>query len=210
MVEVLKVINFKPYIQCAELIEKLLNPFAEVVVHNLQTNKIEAIFNQFSRRSKGDFSELEKIDLASYHTYIGPYDKVNWDGRKLKSISLVIKDDSGKPYGFLCVNMDVTHFDKAQQLLHQFVTTTIDNPEHEKMVFQDDLYEKINSFIHDYCLKKHVQLEALTKSHKKELVRELEKNGAFQIKNAHLYIGRVLNMSRGSVYNYLKSEKNVA
>lgn len=35
------------YISVAEAVSKLLSPFAEVVIHDLSTNKIEAIFNLY-------------------------------------------------------------------------------------------------------------------------------------------------------------------
>ena len=73
---------FKQYIGIAEGFSKLLNPFAEVVIHNLGTGLIEAIFNPFSRRVVGDNSYLESIDISTdieYNT-IGPYEKINYDG----------------------------------------------------------------------------------------------------------------------------------
>lgn len=104
----------------AEAFARLLHPFAEVVVHDLSKDAIEAIYNPFSRRKVGDSSYLDRINFGEADTVIGPYEKTNWDGRPLKSISLVIRNLSGKAEGFLCVNMDISAFTSANAFLQSF------------------------------------------------------------------------------------------
>ena len=73
----------------AEMVAKLLHPFAEVVVHDLKKNQIAAIFNAFSKRAIGEPSYLDQSDFnkKASPTILGPYKKVNFDGRPQKSIS---------------------------------------------------------------------------------------------------------------------------
>lgn len=69
--------EIKRYLATAQAIEMLLYPYAEVVLHDLATDKIVAIFNSFSHREKGDDSLLEATDVDESKDVIGPYEKLN-------------------------------------------------------------------------------------------------------------------------------------
>ncbi len=193
--------NMLPF---AEGVAKLMHPFAEVVLHDLKKDCIEAIFNPFSQREVGDDSYLERITFTERDSVIGPYEKMNWDGRKLKCVSIVIRSESSKVEGFVCINLDVSHFDQLQNVLQSFLGNNAAMSDEEQMLFKDDLYEKINSFVQRYCREHHLSLSALAREDKQSLVYLLEEEGAFEQKNAATYIGRVLGVSRATVYNYLK------
>lgn len=191
----------------AEAFARLLHPFAEVVVHDLSKNQVEAIFNPLSCREAGSDSYLDHIDFHESETIIGPYDKTNWDGRPMRSISVVIRNQSGKAEGFLCINVDVSVFMTANHLLQSFLKNNIDLSEKSKPLFKEDLYEKINLYVRKYCQENQVSIDALSRKNRKEIIHVLAEDGAFDGKKAAIYIGRVLRISRATVYNYLK-EKN--
>lgn len=190
----------------AEAVAKLLHPFAEVVVHDLESDTIAALFNPFSQRQPGDESYIKGREYltAATEKIIGPYDKTNWDGRPLKSITIVIKDDAGNNEGFLCINMDVSAFKNFEHVIQSFLFNGNLGRDDKAAMFGNDLYEKTNVFVQDYCQKNHVTIETLSRDQKKELIGLLEAEGAFEGKNAATYIARVLNVSRATVYNYLK------
>lgn len=190
----------------AEAFARLLHPFAEVVVHDLSKDQIEAIYNPLSRREVGDDSYLDRIDFHESEVVIGPYDKTNWDGRPMKSISVVLRNQSGKAEGFLCVNVDVSVFTTANQLLQSFLKNNIDLPGESQRLFKDDLYERVNLYVRKYCQERQVSMEALSRENKKEIINALAEKGAFDGKNAAIYISRVLRVSRATVYNYLKEK----
>ncbi|MGK5594684.1 MAG: helix-turn-helix transcriptional regulator [Parachlamydiaceae bacterium] len=198
--------SLKETLPFAEAFSRLLHPFAEVVVHDLEKDCIEAIYNPLSRREVGDDSYLDRIDLEDSEAIIGPYEKMNWDGKPMKSISTVIRNQTGKAEGFLCINLDVSFFEAANQVLQAFLGNKIELPEQTQRLFKDDLYEKINHYVQHYCCKHQVSMDALNRVHKKEIIHSLAQEGAFQGKNAANYIGRVLRISRATVYNYLKNE----
>ena len=193
----------KKMLPMAEAIERLLHPFAEVVIHDLQKDCIEAIYNPISKRDVGDDSYLDKIDFDRQTNVVGPYEKINWDGRKLKSISVIIRDDKAKAEGFLCINLDVSSFDSLQSVMTLFLGNNTPLSKEDKKLFDYDLHEHINKFVRDYCRQKQVALNSLSREEKKELVRLLESEGAFKGKNAAAYTGRILGISRATVYNYL-------
>lgn len=198
--------SLKNSLPFAEAFSRLLHPFAEVVIHDLAKDKIEAIYNPISRREVGDNSYLDRMNFGDSDRIIGPYDKTNWDGRPLKSISVVIRDESGKAEGFLCINIDTSFFQTANQLLESFLNNNQTISDETQRLFKDDLYEKINLYVQNYCLEHQVSRDNLSREEKKELINQLIESGAFKGKNAANYVGRILGISRATVYNYIKGE----
>ena len=75
----------------ADAIATLFFPHAEVVLHDLRTQKVDYIANNLSKRAIGDDSSLEDMlsdDIREVN--IGPYEKLNWDGQKIRSLSTVL------------------------------------------------------------------------------------------------------------------------
>lgn len=196
----------------AKLISTLLHPFAEVVIHDIDSNSIQAIFNAFSKRVVGDCSFLEKEaffkateDLGDI---IGPYEKRNYDGRLLKSISLVLKNKEGEAFGFLCINMDVSDFKIHQDRLQDFIhCVPLENTKTKSPLFKDDLFEQMNAFVHQYCIDNQTSLAALNRNDKQKLVNTLAERGGLEGKNAASYVARILGVSRATIYNYLAKRK---
>lgn len=190
----------------AEALSRLLYPFAEVALHDLEKDRIEAIYNPFSKREVGDNSYLDRLnfDKNLKSDVIGPYEKLNYDGRKLKSISVVLRNELGDAKGFLCVNMDISVFENYQNVLTFFLKNADKSVSEEReSFFKDDLYDQINRFVQNYCRNKQVVLENLSRREKQILVFRLKEKGAFNGKNASRYIARIFGISRATVYNYL-------
>lgn len=196
------------YLNVANAISKLLHPFAEVVIHDLEKDQVAAIFNALSKREVGDSSYLDRIDFdhkGKIPDIIGPYEKLNFDGRKLKSISIVIKSAKGLALGFLCINLDVSVFTKYQGILNTFLSSfDSHNTQETEVIFKDDLYEQINVFVQNYCIENNLNIDALSRAEKKHLILKLKQHGALHGKNSSHYIARTLDISRATVYNYLK------
>ena len=80
----------------ADAIATLFFPHAEVVLHDLRSQKIDYIANNLSKREIGDDAALEDMfEAGTDETNIGPYEKLNWDGQKIRSITGVLRDDAG-------------------------------------------------------------------------------------------------------------------
>src|SRR5476649_1349485 len=112
----------KAFLPTAEAIQRLLHPHAEVVVHDIKQNKIAAIYHPFSKRRVGDASLFTgHEEMATLEDCIGPYEKINWNGKKLKSVSSVIRDNNKIDVGMLCINLDVSMFEKFNKLISEFI-----------------------------------------------------------------------------------------
>ncbi|CRX39537.1 helix-turn-helix transcriptional regulator [Estrella lausannensis] len=191
------------FIPAARAIAGLLHPHAEVVLHDTETNTIAALYNSFSKRKAGDSSLLEEGETGNYPDYFEPYYKTNWDGRKLKSTTSVIKDEKGKIVGLLCINLDISQMEGMKRLLEEFTGGALASASD---LFKDDWREKINTYVHEYAKENTTTLTLLTKEQKREVIFLLQKEGAFKAKRAAEYVADVLGISRATVYKYL-SEK---
>lgn len=192
------------YNAIGQAIALLLHPHAEVVVHDLRTNKIASIFNSFSKRKAGDPSLLEELKgLSEIPDVFPPYFQMNWDGRRMKSVSAALRDQKGKTIGLLCINVDISKWEEMEKFISGWLEG-ISGTERPAVLFKDDWRERINTYVFEFLKKEGVALKVLSKEKKKELVAALHKEGAFAAKNAAAYIADVLEISRATIYNYLK------
>ncbi|WP_347904280.1 PAS domain-containing protein [Pseudomonas purpurea] len=191
----------------ADAIATLFFPHAEVVLHDLRTQKIDYIANNISKREVGDDAALE--DMLSEGTLernIGPYEKLNWDGQKIRSLSSVLRDNDGLPIAMLCINLNISLFENAKAALDLFLSPSKLIPQPDAL-FRDDWQERINTFLHNWLRERQLGLNVLTREHKRELVLALHAEGAFKGKSASNYVANVLNMGRATVYKHLKELK---
>jgi predicted transcriptional regulator YheO len=193
------------YYPLCDAIALLLQPQAEVVLHDLATETVAHIANPFSHREVGEPSLLHEIDFRPDVALMGPYEKVNFDGRRLKSVSAVLRED-GRAVGVICINLDVTHLQSAIELLTA-LTRVPPGAGQPAVLFQEDWHERINQYVHAWTARNGVVITDLSRAQKLQLVGELAADGAFGGKHAAAYVSRVLQMSRASVYNYLRAAK---
>jgi predicted transcriptional regulator YheO len=193
------------YKTIADSMATLLFPHAEVVLHDLATQTVVHIANNISKRKIGDDSALEEIggDLSE-HLSLGPYEKLNWDGQRVRSITSVLLDDHGHPEVALCINLNCSVLEQARDALNLFFQASrmVTQPE---ALFRDDWQERINTFLHAWLQDKRLALNSLTRTHKRDLIEALFHEGAFEGRSAHDYVANVLNMGRATVYKYVKA-----
>lgn len=198
----------KAFLPTAEAIQRLLHPHVEVVVHDIKQNQIVAIYGSFSKRKAGDSSLFTKEEeMTTLKDCTGPYKKINWDGRKLKSVSSVIRDENNKAVGMLCINFDLSIFEKFNKIISEFINYDHLEPQPTPL-FKDDWQERINNYVHNYLREHYLSLESLGSKEKRKLIEHLHKIGAFTGKNAAKYIAQITKVSRATVYNYLSKREN--
>ncbi|MBM3107838.1 MULTISPECIES: helix-turn-helix transcriptional regulator [Pseudomonas] len=195
------------YRAIADAIATLFFPHAEVVLHDLRSQKIDYIANNLSKREVGDDAALEDmLETGTDETNIGPYEKLNWDGQKIRSLSTVLRDEAGRPLAVLCINLNISLFENAKAALDLFLSPNklIAQPD---ALFRDDWQERINTFLNTWLRQRQLSLNLLTRDHKRELVLALHAEGAFKGKSAANYVANVLGMGRATVYKHLKEIK---
>ncbi|GAA4166869.1 helix-turn-helix transcriptional regulator [Shinella granuli] len=196
----------RTYHPVCDAIALILQPYAEVVLHDLASETVSYIANNFSKRDLGEPSLLHEIDFKLNDRTIGPYEKVNFDGRRLKSVSAVLRAPDDRAIAILCINIDVSHIQSAIQVLSAMSTVSIDQGK-PAALFKEDWHERVNEYVHGWTTKRGLLIADLTRAQKQQLVRELAEDGAFSGKHAAAYISKILQMGRATVYNYLRDTK---
>lgn len=191
----------EPHFAVADGIALLFTPFVEAVVHDLATEAIAHIAHPLSRRTPGDPSQLDDMHVDAAQRVIGPYEKTNYDGRRMKCISIVLREGADA-IGLLCINVDVSRFDQIRRALDGFLGTPPQSDD-VRALFVHDWHERINRFITDWCGEQGVAIEQIDRGQRRALIAALIGIGAFEARRAPAYVARILGVSRATVYNVL-------
>lgn len=196
-----------PYVSVCDAIAALLHPHAEAVLHDLETGRIFHIANSYSKRRKGDASLNDpEISFDRSENVIGPYAKTNWDGRRLKSVTTVIRGRRDRAIGLLCINFDVEVF--AGALAQIAALIELPKPvERPKSLLASDWRESINDIVRGFLKSRNATLAGLAREDLDELVSELGRRGCFEIRNAVPYTADILGLSRATIYNRMNGAR---
>ena len=194
----------------ADGIALLLNPHAEVVVHDLKSDAIAYIANPTSGRAAGEPSLIEPHMSASLkdEDVIGPYEKAGDRGQRISAITSVVRDHMGKATYLVCINLDYAPLESALDALESFIRprVAVTRPD---ALFLRDWREAIKFEARAFVLQTGCSLEKLSAPHRLELVSRLYDRGLFSAKKAAEQVAGMLGVSRATIYNDLaKLNKN--
>jgi len=192
-----------PYFPVADAVAALFRPHVEVVVHDLVTMKIAHIANPISKRKVGDSSNGDRFpDEALEHQVIGPYRKTHTDGRNMRCITTVIRDEKGHPHGMLCVNFDVTMLERVRDSLG-ILAFLPPSPEPESF-FHDNWRQVLERIVSHHETEQGMSARDLGASGRREVIARLHAAGILDIRNAAPAVASRIGVSRALLYRYLK------
>ena len=201
--------TLKTFIPLCDSIGKLFYPNVEVVLHDLKTQQLMHIVNAFSKREIGDkmINDVKDINTLK-EDIVGPYNKTNIDGAKLKTVSTIIRNTNNEPIGMICINFKIEIFESMYDSLKHFLN--IEQPKKEEQpqaLFSQDFKEHTHATINTYLNQHQLVLNELKTKQKKELIFYLHEEGIFSIRNVVNYLCVVLDISRATIYKWLKELK---
>ncbi|CAM5563135.1 helix-turn-helix transcriptional regulator [Streptomyces avidinii] len=186
----------------AQAVALLLGPYAEVVLHDPDTDRVLGIWNPMTSRGVGDPSLLGELDdlEPSAQDVFGPYEKLLVDGRRLTSVSAVLRDPQGRPSAVLCINLDRTPLEQAAAVLSAFGAPTVQRPE---PLFEQDWSERIQHIIGSYVRETGRPVERMTRQDRLAVLGRLEEARVFAVRRAAPVVAGALRVSRSTVYGLL-------
>jgi len=202
---------FSRYIEMGQMMGEMFSPSVEIVVHDLRSPDKSIIFvynGEITGRKVGDpTTDLGRLRIADPDTpssIIG-YNNKAPNGSKLKSSSLAIRNEKGSVIGSFCVNWDLTAFDQFQNFLSAFMKT-VPNPHiNDGEDFGiSGAEETIEEMVDTYIVENGLSAKQLSQEQRSKLVRDLQTRGVFEKRGAAATLARKLNLTRASIYNYLK------
>ena len=212
----------KKYIPLIKTIAEMFGKKCEALIHDFSNpqHSIVAIENgQVTGRKIGD----PITDLAlSVWKKNGHEDKktdriVNYktkskDGKILKSSTVFIRNNQKKIIGCICINYDITIHSMFHKVMDEFCTTVdLDKEKSEKGIetFTSDVNEVLKNIIQEAIEKIGKPVSLMQKEDKLRVVKIADKKGAFLIKEAITQVAKEINVSRFTIYNYLKELKSI-
>lgn len=195
----------------AEAVGKMLSPVLEVAVHDLRTpdQSIIAIHNgHVTGRKVGDgATELGRRRLQGEDIpdkMIG-YANESPTGQKMKSSSLAIRNDDGELIGAICLNLDISFFNRFEKFIGQLTSTYDDEHiENGEDFGKTTPREDIQDAIEELLIERGWTTRRLSNDEKRKVVEHLYRQGHFKKRGAVTIIADELSLVRSSVYNYRK------
>lgn len=194
-----------------EPLAALLPGECEVVLHDLRDlpRSIVAIAGNLSGRKVGDGapdSLVRANENGAYGTALG-YSSRHPDGREFRCSTLIFRDSSGTAVAALCVNNDTKGWSIALELARSMLpwtTSELHGSSREANTHSlqgvDDLARKL---LRRALSSIDVPVDLMHKRHKLAVVRELNDNGYFLLRESVETAAQTLGVTRFTIYNYL-------
>ncbi|ATO44924.1 helix-turn-helix transcriptional regulator [Loigolactobacillus coryniformis] len=208
-----------------DFLAEILGENSEVLLNDLTDldHSVVAIRNShISHRKVGD----PATDLAlrtvqagkiEQRDFLANYEGVVHNHHKLCSSTYFIRYE-GEIVAMICINTDNSQLDELQKA----VTKVIDSYNHlkpnapQKATINAAVEpEHLTSSIHDLaaseaeklCTERGVSVDYLKRDDKLEIIRRLQKQGYFLLKDAVSNVAKVIKVSEPSVYRYIQMVK---
>ncbi|MEU7414322.1 PAS domain-containing protein [Streptomyces sp. NPDC042638] len=181
----------------------------EVVLHDLRNpdHAIRAIENNLSGRQVGDSATelgLARIADPEYPSVIQNYPNRFPDGRPAKSTSIGIKNAAGEYVAALCLNLDVSVLSPVTLTLSNLVATDTEHRDQPLETLRDRAARELRETVETRAAQRAATPRSLSREDKRALVRQLQRDGYFDSRDAAQTIADLLGVSRATVYNYAK------
>lgn len=185
-------------------------PTCEVVLHDYRRGEqsVVAVSGSVTGRRVG--GALSEIGLAVLAQGDAATNDVNYltrtpGGQLVKSSTMPLRDDAGRVFGALCVNVDVTALRQAGDLL----TALAGAPPAEvpATTFSDDFDDVVDALIRAEEAARGKPVASLSRSQRLALLEALDRRGVFTVRNAVPRVAERLGMSRSAVYADLAASR---
>jgi predicted transcriptional regulator YheO len=176
------------------------------VLHDAERDRVLAIWNPLARRAPGDPSKLGELDqlAPSGDDVYGPYEKLLADGRRLSSVSAVLRGPTGEAAALLCINLDRTPMEHAAALLAGFAAPSTPRPE---PLFEQDWGDRVQQIVGAFVRAHGCPVERLSRDQRLSALSELDQAGIFSVRRAVPVVANALRVSRSTVYALLAELK---
>lgn len=201
---------FDEAIRIADMVVKMLGKRCEVAIHDFSNLDKSLIYlaGEVTKRKIGSPATNvvlhELRNKGSKAEDIINYKAIFDNVITMKSSTVFLKDDEGNIIGAFCMNIDVSAIIQLESELQEL--TTFEEPGEDKQ--EEGFYTSVNQVVEQMVQNVldtfNKPLGLLDKEEKIEVVRQLEEKGAFLIKGVVDYVASVLNVSKFTIYNYLK------
>ena len=205
-------------IQIAKGLAAQFGDNCEVVVHDLARNHIDNSIvhiehGHVTNRKLGGSPSQAVLDALKHHD--GPLpDQLAYltktdTGRILKSSTIYISDDAGKPRYVFSINFDITNLITLESTISSIVScpsdTDAEKKEPKRIV--QDVSELLDELIDQSVALVGVPAALMTKEDKIKAINYLNDAGAFLITKSGDKVAKYFGISKYTLYSYVEINK---
>ena len=201
------------YMPLVDFIATVNGKGCEVVLHDLRKleNSIIAIKNNhITGRTLNDTITDFALDIIHKKkhkdiNYICNYIGKTANGRKnIRASTYFIRDEEDNLIGMLCTNIDVTALSNARKFIDDLIMVKGGDKSKQKEHFSLSINEHVSSIISKILSRLGSEPLRMTIEEKKNIVKELESKGVFQLKGVVGEVAKSLEVSDQTIYRYLQ------
>ncbi|WP_432963454.1 helix-turn-helix transcriptional regulator [Treponema sp. OMZ 840] len=201
--------ELKRFLPIAKMIGQTFGKNCEVVLHDLTMPKSSVVFvmnNHVTGRQIG-----QSFDHLITEVLLSPslkndqrcnYTFTLENGKKIKSSTVLIRNNADKAIGALCINIDITAIEASMDLLYSFIKPESDLFESgvdiEDISGVSDVFNDLLDRIISMSGEKRV-----TKKERLNLIEFMDTKGVFLVKGAVEKVAEKMGISAVTVYSYL-------
>ncbi len=190
---------------------------SEVIIHDLGRPESSIVFiaGELTKRNLG--SPVTDLVLETIRDNNNPEDILNYtsttkNNRIFKSSTMFIRDEKSKVIGCLCTNYDITDIVFAQKILGDFSGNGFQNSNGDSNIkskenFTSNIKEMLENIFNEALDYVGKPISYMNKEDNVKMVKFLDEKGVFAIKNSVEIMADYMNVSRYTIYNYLKEIK---
>lgn len=182
--------NSSTQIQLARSLVDLFYPLVELTLFD-HKGSLQEIFNAFSTLKEDQECDIRNCPLGK------PFPQLLAAGRNVRCLV-----HSLEQAGFLRLRYDLTHF----KILHEQLNFLVESGFSDSPPAPTDSWkDSIDQIIKDYLSENQINHQAVTAKQKREIISRLQQKGLFDFKESSAHVASKLQISRATVYNYLKT-----
>ncbi|MFW6252120.1 MAG: helix-turn-helix transcriptional regulator, partial [Halanaerobium sp.] len=196
-------------------IHQMLGQNSEIIIHDLKQPESSVIFvaGELTERDIG--APVTDLVLRTIKNNDDPDDIINYqtktrDGRIFKSSTFFIKNKEQEVEYCLCINYDISDLLMAKSTISNFIGVENNNEEEKKEEaenFAKNVDEVLVNLIENARDQVDKPVKYMDKDDKLEIIKYLDQRGAFTITKSVETVAEELNVSKYTIYNYLKEIK---
>jgi predicted transcriptional regulator YheO len=209
--------QLKPFLPLVDALAETFGKNCEVVLHdfsNPQKSVIKIANGQITGRKIGSpitdlgLRLIEKRKDRDCPDSLVAYQTKTSRGIELKSTTILIRDSKERAIGCLCINIDMTPYITAKNILEEMCNaSTSENEGGENgspEVFESNVDILIKNVLKQTIKQIGRPLAYMDKGDKLQIIRGLKEKGLFLIKGSAKKVSKELNVSLPTIYKYLE------
>ena len=203
-------------IATADGLQRSLGESCEVTVHDLTDLRYSLVHiagNISGRKLGAPITDLiykrlvqEDNTISDSSENLFNYRSATKDGRVTRNTTLFYRNGDGKIVACMSLTFDLTNLIVAKETLEEIVGLGMDFSAPSEENLANNFHETMDSVILEIIatVGKGKEPTQLNKKEKVKVVEMLELRKVFEFRGVVLQVARILDMSRHTVYNYLK------